>query len=65
VAESFFRTLKTELIHHMEVKPVAMAKIEIFEFIEIRYNRKRIHACLGYMTPDEYAIQLNQHPNAA
>jgi putative transposase len=65
VAESFFKTLKTELIHHTEVKPVAMAKIEIFEFIEIWYNRKRIHASLGYMTPDEYGIQLNQHRNAA
>jgi transposase InsO family protein len=65
VAESFFRTLKTELIQHMDVKTVAMAKIEIFEFIEIWYNRKRIHASLGYRTPDEYGIQLNQHQNVA
>jgi transposase InsO family protein len=64
-AESFFRTLKTELIHQMEVKPVAMVKIEIFKFIEIWYNRKRIPASLAYMTPDEYGIQLKQHPNAA
>ncbi|MFC5538331.1 IS3 family transposase [Rhodocytophaga aerolata] len=33
MAENFFRTLKTELIHQMEVKPVAMAKIKIFEFM--------------------------------
>jgi transposase InsO family protein len=65
VAESFFRTLKSELIHPMNVKTVAMAKIEIFEFIEIWYNRKRIHASLGYRTPDEYGIQLNQHQNVA
>ncbi len=65
VAESFFRTLKTELIHHMDVKPMAIAKIGIFEFIEIWYNRKRIHASLGYRTPVEYGIQLNQHQNAA
>jgi putative transposase len=65
VAESFFRTLKSELIHQMEVKSIAMTKIEVFEFIEIWYNRKRIHASLGYMTPDEYGIQLNQHQNAA
>ncbi len=65
VAESFFRTLKTELIHHMEVKPIAMAKIEVFEFIEIWYNRKRIHASLGYLTPHEYEAKLNYHQKAA
>jgi transposase InsO family protein len=65
VAESFFRTLKSELIHPMKEKLMEVAKIEVFEFIEIWYNRKRIHASLGYMTPDEYGIQLNQHRNAA
>ncbi len=65
VAESFFRTLKSELIYHLDIKPIEGAKTEIFELIEIWYNRKRIHACLGYMTPDEYGIQLNQHRNAA
>jgi transposase InsO family protein len=34
VAESFFRTLKSELIHHMEVKSIAMTKIEVFEFMD-------------------------------
>lgn len=65
VAESFFRTLKSELIHQMEVKSIAMTKIEVFEFIEIWYNRKRIHASLGYMTPFEYETKLNHHQNAA
>jgi transposase InsO family protein len=64
VAESFFRTLKSELIHQMEVKSIAMTKIEIFEFIEIWYNKKRIHASLGYLTPNEYEAKLN-HQNAA
>jgi transposase InsO family protein len=58
VAESFFRTLKTELIHPMEVKSIAITKIEVFEFIEIWYNRKRMHASLGYLTPIEYEAKL-------
>ena len=65
VAESFFRTLKTELIHPMEVKSIAKTKIEVFEFIEIWYNRKRIHASLGYLTPIEYEAKLNSYKNAA
>jgi putative transposase len=65
VAESFFRTLKIELIHQMEVKSVEVTKIEIFEFIEIWYNRKRIHASLGYLTPIEYEAKLNSYQNAA
>ncbi len=49
----------------MEVKPIAMAKIEIFEFIEIWYNRNRIHASLGYLTPNEYETKLNYHHQKA
>ncbi|WP_407654628.1 integrase core domain-containing protein [Catalinimonas niigatensis] len=48
VAESFFRTLKTKLIHQMEIKSIQAIKIEVFEFIEVWYNRQRIHASLGY-----------------
>lgn len=67
VAESFFRILKMELIHQMEIKSMETTKAEIFEFVEIWYNRKRIHASLGYLTPTEYEakIKLNYHQNAA
>ncbi|MEK6482594.1 IS3 family transposase [Catalinimonas sp. 4WD22] len=65
VAESFFRTLKLELIHHVEMKSVVATKIEIFEFIEVWYNRQRIHASLGYMTPEQYGQNLNQLQKAA
>lgn len=51
VAESFFKILKSELIYHRKFKNQAQAKIEVFEFIEIWYNRQRIHASLGYKTP--------------
>ena len=70
VAESFFKTLKLELVNQIESKTIAATKIEVFEFIEIwrpplRYNRKRIHASLGYLTPMEFEAKLNYHQNAA
>ena len=51
VAESFFKTLKSELIYTTEPTTMAEAKVNVFEFIEIWYNRKRMHASLGYLTP--------------
>jgi len=65
VAESFFKTLKTELINHIGSTTMAVTKIEVFEFIEIWYNRQRIHASLGYLTPDEFGMKLNQLQKAA
>lgn len=54
VAESFFSTLKAELIYHRDYRTHAEARGEIFEFIEVFYNRQRIHQSLNYRTPDEY-----------
>lgn len=54
VAESFFGSLKNELVYHEDYKTRAAAKQSIFEYIEIFYNRKRRHASLKYMTPVEY-----------
>jgi transposase InsO family protein len=50
VAESFFKTLKVELIYPTEAATIAEVKLRVFEFIEVWYNRKRIHASLGYLT---------------
>ena len=61
-AESFFHTLKTELIHHRRFETREQAKQEIFEYIEVFYNRQRKHSTLGYRTPVEFE-QL--HRNAA
>lgn len=55
--ESFFRTLKVELIYERQFKTKAEAKSAIFEFIEVWYNRQRIHSSLDYMTPEEYEIK--------
>lgn len=54
VAENFFKILKSELIQHKHYLSHFHAKMEIFEFIEIWYNRKRKHAHLGYKSPDEF-----------
>lgn len=54
VAESFFGTLKNELVYHEDYKTRAQARQSIFEYLEVFYNRKRRHAFLNYMTPVEY-----------
>ena len=54
VAESFFGTLKNELVYHEDYKTRTEARQSIFEYIEVFYNRKRRHAFLNYMTPVEY-----------
>ena len=54
VAESFFGTLKNELVYHDAYKARAQAKQSIFEYIEVFYNRQRRHAFLNYLTPVEY-----------
>ncbi len=53
-AESFFHTLKAELIHHRRFETREQAKQEIFEYIEVFYNRQRKHSTLGYRTPTEF-----------
>lgn len=52
--ESFFRTLKVELIYTRKFKTREEAKAAIFEFIEVWYNRQRLHSSLDYMTPEQY-----------
>jgi transposase InsO family protein len=51
VAESFFHTLKTELVHHEDYRSRAEAKTSIFEYIEVFYNRQRRHSHLNQMAP--------------
>ena len=54
VSESFFHTLKTELVHHIKFKTTEEAKQAIFEYIEVFYNRVRMHSANGYLSPVEY-----------
>jgi transposase InsO family protein len=52
--ESFFHTLKTEHIYFEHYKTRSEAKLSIFEYIEVFYNRQRLHSTLGYLTPVEF-----------
>jgi transposase InsO family protein len=54
ITETFFATLKKELIYQRTFATRAEAEKAIFEFIEIFYNRQRLHSALGYRTPVEY-----------
>jgi len=52
--ESFFHTLKTELVHLNKFSTRQGAKSIIFEYIEGFYNRKRLHSTLGYLSPEVF-----------
>ena len=54
--ESFFHTLKTEMVHHRDYRTRGEAKTDIFEYIEVFYNRNRSHSALGFCTPEEYEM---------
>jgi len=54
VAESFFHILKTELTYHLKYETRKQARQSVFEYIEVFYNRERIQAALGYLSPAEY-----------
>lgn len=54
VVESFFSTLKRELVHGRRYATREEARRELFEYIEVFYNRRRRHSSLGYLTPVEY-----------
>jgi putative transposase len=52
--ESFFATLKKELVHHEEYRTRAEARRSLFEYIEVFYNRIRRHSTLGYVSPEQF-----------
>lgn len=57
VAESFFSTLKNELVYDQRFESRNHARTEVFKFIEIYYNRQRLHQSLGYVTPDAMELK--------
>lgn len=54
VVESFFSTLKNELVHDRDYHTREEARAEVFEFIEVFYNRQRLHQSLGYVSPVQF-----------
>ena len=59
VVESFFGTLKSELVHRRRYRTRAEARADVFEWIECWYNRRRRHSSLGYLSPEQFEAQLN------
>lgn len=61
--ESFFASLKRELVHDEKYTTREQAKASIFEYLEVFYNRVRIHSSLGYVSPEAFERAYNQnHP---
>jgi putative transposase len=58
VSESFFHTLKTELVYHLHYQTRVEAKKEIFEYIKVFYNRERLHSANNYWSPVDYEMQF-------
>ena len=65
VAESFFKTIKTEWIYRFVYITKKQAVISVFEYIETWYNTQRRHSALNYLTPDEYGKLMNKQKIAA
>ena len=61
--ESFFSTLKRELVYRRSFKTREEAKKSLFEYIEIFYNRKRRHSTLGYLSPMQFEKLNHYTPN--
>jgi len=57
VQESFYHSLKTEVVHHERYRTRAEARASIFEYIESFYNRVRLHSTLGYKSPLQFELE--------
>jgi len=57
--ESFWSTLKTELVHHQDYATREQARASIFEYVEVFYNRVRLHSSIGYVSPETFEAALN------
>jgi putative transposase len=54
MVESFFSSLKQELVHHERFATRNEARSALFEYIEVFYNRQRLHSFLGYRSPEQF-----------
>lgn len=63
--ESFYHTLKVELVHEKRFATRSEAKAAIFDYIEIFYNRTRLHSALGYRSPVEFEAAFAPSASAA
>jgi transposase InsO family protein len=61
VTESFFGLLKSEMVHHEHFASRQEAKDKLFDYIEVFYNRSRIHSASEYFAPAEYEARYRAH----
>jgi len=64
-AESLFATVKRELVHRHRFPTRAAARTAIFEFIEVFYNRRRLHSSIGHLSPAEFERRFRQDQEGA
>ena len=64
MAESFFASLKLELIDRQSWATRAQVRREVVWYIEVFFNRKRLHSSLDYLTPVEYEVSIHHHQAA-
>jgi transposase InsO family protein len=65
VAESFFSTLKLELVYESAWQTRADARADVFQYVEVFYNGQRLHSSLGYLSPVAFERQYEQQERAA
>jgi putative transposase len=63
-AESFFAALKNEMYHQQQFPTRARARFAVADYIEVFYNRQRLHSTLGYRTPTEALTDHHRHAAA-
>ncbi|RYI33862.1 MAG: hypothetical protein EON48_02490 [Acetobacteraceae bacterium] len=63
--ESFYATLKGELVEQRDYLTHAEARADIFQFLEGWYNRRRLHSALGYLTPEQKVAAFYAAASAA
>lgn len=61
VAESFFHTLKTQMIYHRKFLDKQETEIALFQYIEAYYNRRRRHSSNGWLSPNEFEINCQEN----
>jgi len=65
VAESFFHSIKTQMIHHCKFRNMAETEQALFNYIEVYYNRRRKHSTNGYKSPATYELGCWNNTKAA
>lgn len=65
VSETFFHSLKTELMDEMPFRTRDEARAKVFDYIEVFFNRQRLHSTLGYLSPAQFEAKTTRKPKVA